>query len=116
MSDVLTQEKNKLVSSNQASLRDFIELMKPRVMTLVVFTAFVGWFCGFISSDVIINPYLSSIGIFAIALGAGSSGVLNHWYDRDIDKLMIRTKNRPIPTGKILPSDPSCDSPINPDS
>jgi len=48
---------------------------------------------------------LACIGIFAIALGAGASGVLNQWYDRDIDEIMVRTKDRPIPLGKILPSE-----------
>ena len=79
--------------------------MKPRVMSLVVFTSLVGYVCGYFSIYDKINPLLSIIGIFAIAIGAGSSGVLNQWYDRDIDKLMLRTKNRPIPNGKILPSD-----------
>ena len=105
MGNVLAQQKEKLVDDVLASPKDFFELMKPRVMSLVIFTAFVGYLCGYCSTDLPINPWLSLIGIFAIALGAGSSGVLNHWYDRDIDKLMQRTKNRPIPIGKILPSD-----------
>ena len=105
MANVLSQQKEKLVDDVLASPKDFFELMKPRVMTLVIFTTFVGYFCGYSSTNLNINPWLSLIGIFSIALGAGSSGVLNHWYDRDIDKLMFRTKNRPIPLGKILPSD-----------
>ena len=52
-----------------------------------------------------LHPLLALIGIFAIALGAGASGVLNQWYDRDIDQLMVRTRDRPIPKGKIHPSD-----------
>ena len=84
---------------------DYFKLMKPRVMSLVVFTAFVGYFTVVPIEGYKLNPFLALIGIFAIALGAGASGVLNQWYDRDIDKLMDRTKDRPIPQGKILPSD-----------
>jgi len=84
---------------------DYFRLMKPRVMSLVVFTAFVGYYISTPVSGYDLNPFLASIGIFAIALGAGASGVLNQWYDRDIDKLMNRTKDRPIPQGKILASE-----------
>ena len=105
MVDILAEQKEEIVKESLGYPRDFFELMKPRVMSLVVFTAFVGYACGYFSTDLIINPWLSIIGVFAIALGAGSSGVLNHWYDRDIDRLMSRTSNRPIPLGKILPSD-----------
>tara|TARA_B100001175_G_C19466572_1_gene619424 strand:- start:124 stop:1044 length:921 start_codon:yes stop_codon:yes gene_type:complete len=105
MLNVYAQQKEKIVESDLASPKDFFDLMKPRVMSLVIFTAFVGYLCGYYSMENTINPLLSFIGIFAIALGAGASGVLNQWYDRDIDKLMLRTKNRPIPLGKILPSD-----------
>ena len=84
---------------------DYFKLMKPRVMSLVVFTAFVGYFTAVPIESYKLNPLLALIGIFAIALGAGASGVLNQWYDRDIDKLMDRTKYRPIPQGKIIPSD-----------
>ena len=99
------QKNEKLLDHKSASIQDFYELMKPRVMYLVVFTTLVGYICGYTSSENVLNPYLSIIGIFAIALGAGSAGVLNQWYDRDIDGKMERTKNRPIPTGKIEPSD-----------
>ena len=99
------QKNEKLLDHKSASIKDFYELMKPRVMYLVVFTTLVGYICGYTSSENVLNPYLSIIGIFAIALGAGSAGVLNQWYDRDIDSKMERTKNRPIPTGKIEPTD-----------
>ena len=92
-------------SNNLGSPYDYINLMKPRVMSLVVFTAFVGYYNAVPVLGNSINPFLASIGIFAIALGAGASGVLNQWYDKDIDVLMDRTKNRPIPSGKIQPSD-----------
>mgnify|MGYP001325554391 FL=1 len=91
--------------SKLGSSSDYFKLMKPRVMSLVVFTAFVGYFTAVPIESYKLNPLLALIGIFAIALGAGASGVLNQWYDRDIDKLMDRTKDRPIPQGKILPSD-----------
>ena len=84
---------------------DYFILMKPRVMSLVVFTAFVGYFVG-LSDDIgRLNPFLATIGIFAIAIGAGASGVLNQWYERDIDSIMERTKNRPLPSEKIDPSE-----------
>ena len=84
---------------------DYFILMKPRVMSLVVFTAFVGYFVGLSDNIVGLNPILATIGIFAIAIGAGASGVLNQWYERDIDSIMERTKNRPIPSKKIDPSE-----------
>lgn len=76
---------------------DFIALMKPRVMLLSVFTAFVGMMI----APVPIDPVLASIEILAIAAGAGASGVLNMWYDADIDAMMSRTARRPIPRGRI---------------
>ena len=91
--------------NNLGSPYDYLNLMKPRVMSLVVFTAFVGYYSAIPLVDNTINPILAMIGIFAIALGAGASGVLNQWYDRDIDLLMDRTKNRPIPSGKVQPSE-----------
>ena len=96
----ITNDINKL-----GSPYDYLNLMKPRVMSLVVFTAFVGYYSAIPLVGYTINPILAMIGIFAIALGAGASGVLNQWYDRDIDLLMYRTKNRPIPSGKVQPSE-----------
>ena len=84
---------------------DYFILMKPRVMSLVVFTAFVGYFVGLSDNISGLNPILATIGIFAIAIGAGASGVLNQWYERDIDGIMERTKSRPIPSKKIDPSE-----------
>ena len=84
---------------------DYFRLMKPRVMSLVVFTAFVGYYTAVPNQSYHLHPFLALIGIFAIALGAGASGVLNQWYDRDIDQLMLRTRDRPIPQGKIQPAD-----------
>ncbi len=92
-------------NNNLGSPYDYINLMKPRVMSLVVFTAFVGYYSAIPLVGYTTNSILAMIGIFAIALGAGASGVLNQWYDRDIDLLMDRTKNRPIPSGKVQPSE-----------
>ena len=84
---------------------DYFRLMKPRVMSLVVFTAFVGYYTAEPVESYDLHPFLALIGIFAIALGAGASGVLNQWYESDIDQLMLRTRDRPIPQGKIQPAD-----------
>jgi protoheme IX farnesyltransferase len=84
---------------SEAGARDFFELLKPRVMSLVVFTAFVGM----ILAPGEINPVLGLISILCIAVGAGASGALNMWYDADIDAIMSRTAKRPIPTGRIEP-------------
>ena len=80
---------------------DFIELMKPRVMSLVIFTAFVGMFM----APEKIHPGLSLIALLAISLGAGAAGAMNQFFDKDIDVLMKRTQSRPIPTGRIEPSE-----------
>ena len=76
---------------------DFVALMKPRVMLLAVFTALVGMAI----APVRLDPLLGSIAILAIAAGAGAAGVLNMWYDADIDAVMTRTAVRPIPRGRI---------------
>ena len=84
-----------------ATVRDYLLLMKPRVMSLVVFTALVG----LIVAPGHVNPAIASIAILAIAAGAGASGALNMWYDADIDVLMTRTDKRPVATGRIEPGD-----------
>jgi protoheme IX farnesyltransferase len=76
---------------------DFIELMKPRVMSLVVFTALTGM----VAAPGSIHPVLGLIALLAIAIGAGASGALNMWYDADIDARMARTAARPIPRGRL---------------
>ena len=84
-----------------ASTADFISLMKPRVMSLVIFTAFVGM----ILANGEAHALLQGISLLAIACGAGAAGALNHWYDGDIDGLMARTAMRPVPQGRILPAE-----------
>jgi protoheme IX farnesyltransferase len=86
---------------SEASARDYFELLKPRVMSLVVFTAFAG----LVLAPGHINPVIGLIAILCIAVGAGASGALNMWYDADIDAIMTRTAKRPIPAGRIAPSE-----------
>jgi len=86
-------------SADWSELRDWIALLKPRVMTLVVFTGLVGM----LVAPGSIHPVLGTVAIFCIALGAGAAGCINMWYDRDIDAVMRRTIRRPIPAGRIEP-------------
>jgi len=81
----------------EAGFGDYYALLKPRVMSLVVFTAFVG----LVVAPVPVHPFLAFVSILFIALGGGASGALNMWYDHDIDAKMKRTMNRPIPAGKV---------------
>ena len=76
---------------------DFVALLKPRVMSLVIFTALVGM----VAAPGSVHPVLAVIGLLCIAIGAGASGALNMWYDADIDALMARTAARPIPRGRV---------------
>ncbi len=77
---------------------DYLQLLKPRVMSLVVFTALTGFVCAGAPS----NPLLAGVAILCIAVGAGASGALNMWFDADIDAKMRRTRGRPVPMGKVL--------------
>jgi len=85
----------------ESGVRDYLALLKPRVMSLVVFTGFVGLFIA--PGD--IHPVTALIALIAIALGAGASGAINMWYDADIDSVMTRTQRRPIPAGRLLPAE-----------
>ena len=80
-----------------ADWRDLLALTKPRVMSLVVFTGL----CGLIAAPGAINPVLGFTAVLCIALGAGAAGALNQWYESDIDALMKRTANRPLPAGRM---------------
>ena len=79
--------------------KDFLALLKPRVMSLVVLTAVTGM----VVAPGTMNPVLAIVSILAIAVGAGASGALNMWYDADIDARMSRTKTRPVPSGRVEP-------------
>ncbi|HYP10385.1 MAG TPA: UbiA family prenyltransferase, partial [Xanthobacteraceae bacterium] len=80
-----------------AGVGDYIELMKPRVMSLVVFTALVG----LVVAPVPMHPVMAFTALLCIAVGAGAAGALNMWYDADIDACMARTAARPIPAGRL---------------
>ena len=84
-----------------ASVGDFIALLKPRVMSLVVFTGVAG----LVAAPGAIHPVLAAIAVLCIAVAAGAAGAINMWYDRDIDALMTRTRERPIPAGRMVPAE-----------
>jgi protoheme IX farnesyltransferase len=86
--------------SSDALPSDYITLLKPRVMFLVVFTGLAG----LVAAPTSINPILAAVAVLAIALATGGAGAINMWYDRDIDAIMERTRSRPIPMGLIEPS------------
>ena len=94
-------EQRRFGVPDSASVRDYLSLLKPRVMSLVVFTAFVGMTLAPGS----LNPVLAAIALLAITVGAGASAALNMWYDADIDAHMARTRLRPVPQGRIAPAD-----------
>ena len=88
-------------SDAPATWQDYVQLLKPRVMSLVVFTAFTGLVCARTPMD----PVLAAVAILCIAVGAGASGALNMWFDADIDQLMRRTRDRPVPAGRVQGAD-----------
>ncbi len=86
-----------LEPTSGASVGDFVQLLKPRVMSLVVFTALTGM----VTAPGTIHPVLGIIALLTITIGAGAAGALNMWYDADIDARMARTAARPIPRGRM---------------
>ena len=86
---------------SEAGIADYWALLKPRVMSLVVFTGFGGLWV----APGHINPVLAAVAILCIAIGAGASGAINMWYDRDIAAVMNRTQGRPIPAGRMQPNE-----------
>ncbi|MPZ56072.1 MAG: protoheme IX farnesyltransferase [Rhizobiales bacterium] len=86
---------------SMAGVGDYIALMKPRVMSLVVFTAFVGYAV----APLHVHPVIGFAALLCIAIGAGAAGALNMWYDADIDARMRRTAGRPIPAGRVTPGE-----------
>jgi heme o synthase len=84
-----------------ARWQDYVQLLKPRVMSLVVFTALTGLVC----ADTPMHPVLAAVAVLCIAIGAGASGALNMWYDADIDARMRRTRARPVPAGRVQGAD-----------
>ncbi len=84
-------------TTQDAEFGDYFELLKPRVMSLVIFTAFVG----LIVAPVGVHPFVGLASILCVAVGAGASAALNMWWDADIDRIMTRTQKRPIPSGRV---------------
>src|ERR1700754_794502 len=89
------------VAAAPARWQDYVQLLKPRVMSLVIFTALTGLVC----AGGTMNPVLAATSILCIAVGAGASGALNMWFDADIDAKMRRTRNRPVPGGRVQGAD-----------
>ena len=90
-----------MTRTGEAGFGDYVALLKPRVMSLVVFTALVG----LLVAPVPMHPFLTFTCVLFIALGGGASGALNMWWDADIDQVMRRTRNRPIPSGLVQPGE-----------
>ena len=84
-----------------ARVGDYFALLKPRVMSLVVFTGFAG----LVAAPGALHPLLAAVAVLCIAVGAGAAGAINMWYDRDIDAVMQRTRHRPIPAGRVAPEE-----------
>jgi protoheme IX farnesyltransferase len=99
MSDAASATPSTAVAS--ATAMDYVRLMKPRVMSLVVFTAMVG----LVVAPGDMHPVTAAISILAVALGSGAAGALNMWYDADIDAVMARTASRPVPAGLVPASE-----------
>ncbi len=97
VSGFIFDDSQKVVSESRVS--DYFALLKPRVMSLVVFTGFAGFWVAPNAFDV--HPFLFVIAMLCLAVNAGAAGAINMWYDRDIDKVMKRTRGRPIPMGRV---------------
>ena len=90
-----------LSAAPAASVADYVEILKPRVMSLVVFTGLVG----LVLAPGHLHPVLAMVAVLCITIGAGAAGAINLWYERDIDRLMRRTAGRPLPTGRMAPGE-----------
>ena len=104
MTDLTAVEQNRQAAAfavSEASVGDYVALMKPRVMSLVVFTALVG----LMVAPGHLHPVLGFAALLCIAIGAGAAGALNMWFDADVDAVMSRTASRPIPAGRVLPQE-----------
>jgi protoheme IX farnesyltransferase len=97
----LTRPLPALAEPSLAGVEDYLALLKPRVMSLVVFTALVG----LLVAPGHVHPVIGFTALLCIAIGAGASGALNMWYDADIDAIMTRTLRRPIPAGRVQPGE-----------
>ncbi|MCA0303217.1 MAG: heme o synthase [Proteobacteria bacterium] len=101
MSDTAQTLRGSFDVASPARVRDYLDLLKPRVMSLVVFSGLIG----LVIAPGAIHPFTASVAVLAIALGSGAAGCINMWYERDIDALMSRTRRRPVPAGRVAPDD-----------
>jgi protoheme IX farnesyltransferase len=101
LSDARSTATIRLAATAGASVSDYLEILKPRVMSLVVFTGLVG----LVVAPRHLHPVLAGVAVLCIAVGAGAAGAINMWYDRDIDALMRRTAGRPLPAGRMMPGE-----------
>ena len=101
MTSVDMTDTTVIAPAQYASARDYVQLMKPRIMMLVVFTAAAG----LVAAPGNIHPVMGAIILLAVALGSGGAGAINMWFDADIDAIMKRTSGRPVPAGLIPPGE-----------
>ncbi len=99
--EATTKAQGMAAQPAQSRVGDYFALLKPRVMSLVVFTGFAG----LVAAPGTLHPLLATVAVLCIAIGAGAAGAVNMWYDRDIDAVMQRTRRRPIPAGKVAPEE-----------
>lgn len=98
----VTPDRNHTIAE-EGRIKDYIDLLKPRVMSLVVFSGLCGLLIAPGASNM--HPLVMAVTILALSFGAGAAGAINMWFDRDIDAIMRRTANRPIPSGRVDPSE-----------
>jgi heme o synthase len=101
LSDAPATAAIRLATTAGAGVSDYVEILKPRVMALVVFTGFVG----LVVAPGHLHPVLAMVAVLCLAVGAGAAGAINMWYERDIDALMRRTAGRPLPAGRMMPGE-----------
>jgi protoheme IX farnesyltransferase len=101
LSEASSVEAIRLAKPSGAAVADYIEILKPRVMTLVVFTGLVG----LAVAPGHLHPVLALVAVLCLSIGAGAAGAINMWYDHDIDALMRRTAGRPLPACRMMPGE-----------